>query len=137
MVQSLEAVQATETYAKAARAINPEVDIPGFYDLIRAHVFAGSRIHGDDTPVPVIAKGHTVASGYAVKPLDPVTKPLSWTNDVDITFDPKMVSYKVVLKLYTGISYNISSEKDVPYSLFDVLADKDRIKFRPRPQCDF
>ena len=29
------------------------------YDLIRSHVFAGSRIHGDDTPVPVLAKGHT------------------------------------------------------------------------------
>ena len=30
------------------------------YDLIRAHVFAGSRIHGDDTTVPVLAKGKTV-----------------------------------------------------------------------------
>lgn len=30
------------------------------YDLIRAHVFAGSRVHGDDTPVPVLAKGKTV-----------------------------------------------------------------------------
>jgi transposase len=29
------------------------------YDLIRAHVFSGSRIHGDDTPVPVLAKGQT------------------------------------------------------------------------------
>jgi len=29
------------------------------YDLIRAHVFAGSRVHGDDTPVPVLAKGQT------------------------------------------------------------------------------
>jgi transposase len=29
------------------------------YELIRAHVFAGSRVHGDDTPVPVLAKGHT------------------------------------------------------------------------------
>src|SRR3954462_11039979 len=29
------------------------------YDLIRAHVFAGGRVHGDDTPVPVLAKGHT------------------------------------------------------------------------------
>jgi transposase len=30
------------------------------YDLIRAHVFAGSRVHGDDTPGPVLAKGKTV-----------------------------------------------------------------------------
>ncbi len=30
------------------------------YELIRAHVFAGSRIHGDDTTVPVLAKGQTV-----------------------------------------------------------------------------
>jgi transposase len=29
------------------------------YDLIRAHVFAGSRVHGDDTTVPVLAKGQT------------------------------------------------------------------------------
>jgi transposase len=29
------------------------------YDLIRAHVFAGERVHGDDTPVPVLAKGKT------------------------------------------------------------------------------
>jgi transposase len=30
------------------------------YDLIRAHVFAGGRVHGDDTPVPVLAKGKTM-----------------------------------------------------------------------------
>ena len=30
------------------------------YELIRAHVFAGGRVHGDDTPVPVLAKGKTV-----------------------------------------------------------------------------
>src|SRR5262245_51686785 len=29
------------------------------YELIRAHVLAGGRVHGDDTPVPVLAKGHT------------------------------------------------------------------------------
>jgi transposase len=29
------------------------------YDLIRAHVFAGTRVHGDDTTVPVLAKGQT------------------------------------------------------------------------------
>jgi transposase len=29
------------------------------YDLIRAHVFAGERLHGDDTTVPVLAKGKT------------------------------------------------------------------------------
>ena len=29
------------------------------YELIRAHVFAGSRVHGDDTTVPVLAKGQT------------------------------------------------------------------------------
>ena len=29
------------------------------YELIRAHVFAGSRVHGDDTPVPVLAKYQT------------------------------------------------------------------------------
>jgi len=26
------------------------------YELIRAHVFAGARVHGDETPVPVMAK---------------------------------------------------------------------------------
>jgi transposase len=30
------------------------------YELIRAHVFAGSRVHGDDTPVPVLAKGKII-----------------------------------------------------------------------------
>jgi transposase len=30
------------------------------YDLIRAHVFAGDRVHGDDTTVPVLARGKTV-----------------------------------------------------------------------------
>jgi transposase len=34
------------------------------YQLIRAHVFAGERVHGDDTPVPVLAKGRT-ATGRA------------------------------------------------------------------------
>jgi transposase len=29
------------------------------YDLIRAHVLAGGRVHGDDTTVPVLAKGQT------------------------------------------------------------------------------
>jgi len=29
------------------------------YDLIRAHVLAGERVHGDDTTVPVLAKGKT------------------------------------------------------------------------------
>jgi transposase len=33
-------------------------------DLIRAHVFAGERVHGDETPVPVLAKGKT-ATGRA------------------------------------------------------------------------
>jgi len=30
------------------------------YDLIRAHVLAGERVHGDDTTVPVLAKGKTM-----------------------------------------------------------------------------
>ena len=29
------------------------------YDLIRSHVFAGARVHGDETPVPVLAKNQT------------------------------------------------------------------------------
>src|SRR6185437_16773874 len=29
------------------------------YDLIRTYVLAGSRVHGDDTTVPVLAKGRT------------------------------------------------------------------------------
>jgi transposase len=34
-------------------------------DLLIAHVFAGSRIHGDDTTVPVLAKGKTdLARGW-------------------------------------------------------------------------
>jgi transposase len=34
------------------------------HDLIRAHVLAGERVHGDETPVPVLAKGQT-ATGRA------------------------------------------------------------------------
>ena len=34
------------------------------YDLIRTHVFSAGRVHGDDTPVPVLAKGKT-ATGRA------------------------------------------------------------------------
>lgn len=30
------------------------------YELIRRHVFAAERIHGDDTTVPVLAKGKTI-----------------------------------------------------------------------------
>ena len=29
------------------------------YELVRSHVLAGERVHGDDTPVPVLAKGKT------------------------------------------------------------------------------
>jgi hypothetical protein len=29
------------------------------YELIRSHVFAGDRVHGDETPVPVLAKHET------------------------------------------------------------------------------
>jgi transposase len=29
------------------------------YELIRAHVFAGDRVHGDETPVPVLARHET------------------------------------------------------------------------------
>jgi transposase len=29
------------------------------YELIKAHVLAAERVHGDDTTVPVLAKGKT------------------------------------------------------------------------------
>lgn len=42
------------------------------YDLIRAHVFAGERVHGDDTPVPVLAKGKTATgTGLGLCPRRP------------------------------------------------------------------
>jgi transposase len=31
-----------------------------FADLIRAHVFRAARVHGDETPVPLLAKGKTI-----------------------------------------------------------------------------
>jgi transposase len=34
------------------------VTLTPLYELIKAHVFAAERIHGDDTTVPVLAKGH-------------------------------------------------------------------------------
>jgi transposase len=39
-------------------------------DLIRAHVFRGERIHGDDTPVPLLAKGKTATARLWVYVLD-------------------------------------------------------------------
>jgi len=30
-----------------------------FHELIQAHVLAGERLHGDDTTIPILAKGHT------------------------------------------------------------------------------
>ena len=35
------------------------VALKPLHDLIAAHVLAASRLHGDDTPVPVLAKGKT------------------------------------------------------------------------------
>ena len=32
------------------------------HDLIAAHVLAAERLHGDDTPVPVLAKGKTATA---------------------------------------------------------------------------
>jgi transposase len=34
------------------------VTLTPLYELIKAHVFAADRVHGDDTTVPVLAKGH-------------------------------------------------------------------------------
>ena len=31
-------------------------------DLVKAHVLAGERLHGDDTPVPLLAKGKTITA---------------------------------------------------------------------------
>lgn len=46
----------SEAYAREG------VDLPlsTLADLIGAHVFAAARIHGDDTPVPLLANGKTV-----------------------------------------------------------------------------
>ena len=30
------------------------------YDRLQAHVLAAERLHGDDTNVPILAKGHTI-----------------------------------------------------------------------------
>ena len=35
------------------------VALKPLHDLIEAHVLAADRLHGDDTPVPVLAKGKT------------------------------------------------------------------------------
>ena len=59
----------SERYARegVARSLSTLADQVGgcaallrlLHDLIRAHVFAGERVHGDDTTVPVLAKGQT------------------------------------------------------------------------------
>ena len=35
------------------------VALKPLHDLIAAHVLAADRLHGDDTPVPVLARGKT------------------------------------------------------------------------------
>ncbi len=37
------------------------------YGLIRAHVFAGARVHGDDTTVPVLGEGKPVTGRVCVR----------------------------------------------------------------------
>ena len=39
------------------------VALKPLHDLIAAHVLAAERLHGDDTPVPVLAKGKTDTGG--------------------------------------------------------------------------
>jgi hypothetical protein len=69
--------------------------------------------------------------------LPPVSKNLSWLSDTDFDLEPNLVSYEMTMMLYNGRSFNIKTQQQIPYSLFELLQDKTNIKFRPRPQRDF
>ena len=69
--------------------------------------------------------------------VEPATKELNWLTDTDFDFVPNAVSKIFTMTLYNGISHNISSAQEVPYSLFDVTFTASHGKFRPRPVRGF
>lgn len=73
----------------------------------------------------------------AERDLPPDTKNLSWNSDTDFPLNNNFVSYKMSMTLYTGMNYNISSQQQIPYSLFEIIQDNRLMKIRPRPQREF
>lgn len=69
--------------------------------------------------------------------LPDVQKKFHWLQDVDFPLDPNLKSYDLVMRLYTGQAFTITSRQQVPYSLFEILPDNKNIKVRPRAQREF
>ena len=67
----------------------------------------------------------------------PMTKALNWATDTVIQLPDNTLSYRISLSLYTGKSYSIDNDSQIPYSLFEVFRQPNSINFRPRPQRDF
>ena len=51
--------ESVPTVMDRMRGTIPRLALKPLHDLIAAHVLAAERLHGDDTPVPVLAKGKT------------------------------------------------------------------------------
>ena len=62
---------------------------------------------------------------------------LDWRRDVDVPLPANAITSLVQVALYTGESYTIWTDQQIPYGLWEVFRDKDMIKLRPRPQRDF
>ena len=71
------------------------------------------------------------------KPLEAETKELHWNSDTDFNLPENLTSFAMEMKLYSGKSYTIQNDDQIPYALFQIIKDKKSIKFRPLPQREF
>ena len=91
------------------------------YELIKAHVFAAERIHGDDTTVPVLAKGHCrtgriwtyVRDGRPFGGTDPPAAVFFYSRDrAGIHPERHLASYCGILQSDTYAEFNTVYEAD-------------------------
>jgi hypothetical protein len=64
-------------------------------------------------------------------------KSLDWLHDVDVQLPDNTISSVIEIGLYTGQRFSVRSDRQIPYSLWEIFRDNDMIKLRPRPQRDF
>jgi hypothetical protein len=70
-------------------------------------------------------------------PLNVETKELHWNSDTDFDLPENLTSFTMEMKLYSGKSYTIRSDDQIPYALFQIIKDDKSIKFRSLPQREF
>lgn len=68
---------------------------------------------------------------------DSVHQQLDWLQDREVPLPENTTSSTMTLQLYDGRQFEITDNKDVPYSLFEIFHAPGSVKFRPRPQRDF